>query len=120
MNMLDFARTLALVPQLAARSAPVVGLAGFYGLVKRLPVHVSEHQYRAGVGIAGDRRYQAVAVEFRCKLNTFFNIAALVGGRHLDEQLDGETAGRRAYQFHEAGLPGWILLEFTGELSGDR
>lgn len=64
-DRLDIARRFTLQPELAARAAEIVGLAGLDGERQRLGVHMRHHQQLAVVDVRDDGGDQAAIVEAR-------------------------------------------------------
>jgi len=56
---------LAFHPELLARTAPEMSLAGLQGFLQRGLVHPSHHQDAPGVLLLDDRRNQAVGIELK-------------------------------------------------------
>ena len=71
---LEVAALLAFLPQLAARSAEIRGVARLDCCVQCLTIHVSDHEDLAGPAVLSYRRYQAVVIESWDKLHTFFEV----------------------------------------------
>ncbi len=62
-QLLEMAAGGALVPQLAARAAPVVHLAACQCALDRLPVHPGHHQHRPVEPVLRHRRDEASRIE---------------------------------------------------------
>src|SRR5262249_7535063 len=64
-DALHVARTLALAPQGAARTAVVPGVAARDRALQSFGVHVRDHQYVAGLRVGRHAGHQPFGVEFR-------------------------------------------------------
>src|SRR5437763_12033672 len=65
LDLLHMAAGLAFHPELPARAAPEIGLAGFDGFFKRSAVHPGHHQDAARFLFLNDGGNQSVRVEFQ-------------------------------------------------------
>src|SRR5207249_10718603 len=65
LDLLHMAASLAFHPELPARAAPEIGLAGFDGFFKRSAVHPGHHQNAARFLFLNNGGNQAVRVEFQ-------------------------------------------------------
>jgi hypothetical protein len=86
-NLLDLLAVpalFALSPQFAAGSAEICAVAGSNGLVKRLTIHVGDHQDLAGRRVLGDGRYKAIIIESWQEFEVFFKL-------FLCAQLNGSS-----------------------------
>jgi len=73
LDLLDVAGLFPFLPQLLARPAVICCKARFDGLFKRLFIHIGNHQDFIGLCILGYCSEQAVGVEPRCEIFTFFD-----------------------------------------------
>ncbi|MNT74549.1 hypothetical protein D3C72_2133750 [compost metagenome] len=89
-DRLQIAGAFALLPDLAARAAEIVGDAGFERKRQRLVVHMCDHQQLAVARIRHHGRHQAVGVEFRREAAVLLE-RVLVGGRRGED--DGHRSG---------------------------
>lgn len=62
-HLLGIAARSPFVPKLVAAAAPEVGLAAGKGALKRLPVHIGEHQHLARLCILDDGRDKAAVIK---------------------------------------------------------
>src|SRR5262249_10957402 len=89
----------AFAPEALARAAEVASFAACDGLLQRLRVHVSDHQYVAGSRIGHHAGDEPLAVEFRREGKTFLDLFgrdALGERGKLVGQDDPQMFARRA------------------------
>ena len=86
MEEMTAAFTLCPKPLAAARKEG--HLAGFAGVIKRLPVHMADHQHCAIARIDNNRRQQPVCIKFRIEQQPIFTIV-----RHPLRLAEGSNAG---------------------------
>lgn len=86
---LNVAGSLALLPKLPARAAPIPGEAAFNGFPERGGVHVRYHQNLVGFPVLNDRGDQALVVVFQVIGNQHKGIFIITRRKSPDDFLRG-------------------------------